>query len=157
MSVMNSEEQRLLETEIDRELKALPHLQAPATLVGRVMRSIEQRATLPWYRQSWQLWPVGVQAAAFLLMAAMFGSLCFGSWKLAQLESMSVAMRQVGGWFAEIGAVWNAVQAVLTALLLVVKQLGTGVLIWCLTALAITYATCIGLGTVYLRLGLARR
>ncbi len=157
MSVMNSEEERLLETEIDRELKALPQLQAPPTLVGRVMRSIEQRARLPWYRQSWQVWPVGVQAAAFVLLAVMFGSLCFGSWKLGQLESISSGVRQVGGWLSGIGVVWNAVQAVLTALLLLVKQLGTGVLIGCLTALAIAYAMCIGLGTVYLRLGLARR
>ncbi len=38
-----------------------------------------------------------------------------------------------------------------------VGKLGTGFLIGCGVALALGYATCLGLGTVYVRLGFARR
>ena len=61
---MNSEYEKRLEAEIERELKGLPELTAPGTLVSRVMAAIEQRADRPWYRQPWQAWPVALRAAA---------------------------------------------------------------------------------------------
>ena len=44
---MNSEYDKQLEREIDRELRGLPQLAAPTALISRVMREIAIRARLP--------------------------------------------------------------------------------------------------------------
>jgi hypothetical protein len=154
---MNFDQEKRLESEIDRELKALPELLAPGTLILRVMRAIEMRLNLPWYRQAWQRWPIGLQTISLLVLLALFGGLCFGGWKLTQLEGFSSAMHHAGSWFAGFGALWHALVALLNALLLTLKQVGTGFLIASFAALALAYALCISLGTVYVRLGMARR
>ena len=154
---MNFEYEKRLEAEVDRELKGLPELMAPHTLVLRVMKAIQARLGLPWYRQSWQMWPIALRAVTLVVLLALFGGVCFGTWKLTHLESFAAAMQRTGVWFAGFGAIWHAAGALLNALILALKNLGTGFLIACFAALAIGYALCVGLGTIYLRLGLARR
>jgi hypothetical protein len=154
---MNSEYEKRLENEIHGELKKLPELIAPRTLISRVMAAIEARLRLPWYRQSWQVWPLALRAVSLVILLALFGGLCFGAWKLSQAEAVAAAMQRPLGLLSGLGAIFHAISVVLTALILAVKQLGAGILIGCLAALALGYAMCVGLGTVYLRLGLARR
>ena len=57
---MDSSYEKRLEQEIDRELKGLRELRAPEALVGRVLRAIAQPVCLPWYRRSWQTWPMAI-------------------------------------------------------------------------------------------------
>ena len=154
---MNFEHEKRLEAEVDRELKRLPELMAPGTLILRVMRAIEMRLNLPWYRQAWQRWPIALRVVSFAVLLALFGGLCFASWKLTQLESFATAMHRVSGSFAGIGALWHALIAFVNALVLALKHLGTGFLIACFAALAFGYAVCVGVGTVYFRVGLAHR
>ena len=154
---MNPNYEKQLEAEIDRALKGLPELAAPRTLAPRVMRAIEQRAQAPWYRQSWQMWPAAVRAAALVLLLALFGAICFAGWELRQTGIVVAATRQVGGWLSGVSTVWNTVSALLGAVVLVVKKLGIAFTVGCLAALALAYAMCFGLGTVYVRLALARR
>jgi len=154
---MREEYEKRLEADIDRELKGLPELIAPHTLVLRVMAAIEKRLNLPWYRRSWQMWPVGLQVISMGVLLAVFGGICFGTWKLTQLESFSSAMQQAGGWFSGIKALGHAAYVVFNAGILMMKHLGTGFIIACAVALALGYAACVSLGTLYVRLGLARR
>lgn len=154
---MSSRYEQRLENEIDRELKGLPDLVAPHTLILRVMAMIQQRLNLPWYRQAWQRWPIGLQALSMAFLLVAFGGVCFASWKLAHAATVVNATQQVGGWFSGIQALGHAIYLLLTALVLWIKQFGTGVVVACVAALAFGYAMCLGLGGVYLRLGLARR
>ncbi len=154
---MKFEYEQRLEAEVDRELKGLPELTAPHALILRVIRAIESRLGLPWYRQSWQMWPLALQTASLVALLALFGGLCFGAWKLMHVESFAVATQQAGGWLAGFGVIWHATIALVNALLVTVTHLRTGYLLACFAALTIGYALCVGLGTVYLRLGLARR
>ena len=154
---MSFDYEKRLEAEVDRELKRLPELTAPQTLMLRVTAAIEKRPSLPWYRQSWQMWPLPLQAASFVLLMALFGLLCFGTWKLSHAESFAAAMQPPLNWLSGLGAIWHVLTVVLNSVALAVKQLGTGILIACAAALAMGYAMCVGLGTVYLRLALARR
>ena len=154
---MNFDDEKQLETAVERELRKLPELLAPRTLILRVMKAIEARLGLPWYRKSWQMWPVALQAVSLVVLLALFGGLCFGTWKLTHLESFAAAMQPVGSWFAAFGTLWHATAALLNALVLAVKHLGTGFLVAIFAALTFGYALCVGLGTAYLRLGLARR
>lgn len=154
---MNFEYEKRLEAVVDRELKSLPELRAPSTLMFRVMKAVEARLGLPWYRQSWQMWPLALQTVSLVVLLALFGGLCFGTWELTHTESFAAATHTAGSWFSGFGVIWHATAALLNALVLAVRQLGTGFLVAIFAALALGYALCVGLGTVYLRLGLARR
>ena len=154
---MNFDDEKQLETAVDRELKQLPDLLAPHALVMRVMKAIEARLGLPWYRQSWQMWSLTLQTVSLVILVALFAGFCFGTWRLTHLESVAAATRSVGHWFGGFGVIWHATAALMSALVVAVKQLGTGFLVAIFAALALGYALCVGLGTVYLRVGLARR
>jgi len=154
---MNSEYEKRLESEIDRELRALPELIAPHSLFFRVMAAIESRLNLPWYRQSWQGWPLALRAVSLVILLGLFGGLCFATWRFSHTEAFAAAIQRPMSWLSGLGAILHAVTVVLSGLMLAVKQLGTAVIIGCLVALGLGYAMCVGLGTVYLRLALSRR
>jgi len=154
---MNSQYEERLASEIDRELKSLSELQAPSTLIRRVSAAIELRRSLPWYRQPWPTWPVPMRAAALVILAAFFASLCLGVWKLPDTEGYVVAARQAAGWFSGLATLWHALIALVTSLAQAVNLLGQGFLLACFAAVALAWALCLGLGTACLRLALTRR
>ena len=154
---MSSEYEKRLESEIDRELRALPELIAPHSLFLRVMAAIESRLNLPRYRQSWQGWPLALRAVSLLILLGLFGGLCFATCEFLHTEAFAAVMQGPMTWLSGLGAILHAVSVVLGGLVLAVKQLGTAVIIGCLVALGLGYAMCVGLGTVYLRLALSRR
>ena len=154
---MNPQYERELEAEIARELKGLPQLPAPHTLVSRVMLAIEGRANVAWYRLPWQMWPVALRLGSLVILLALFGGLCFAAGRLTQGEAFVGAAHNLGQWLAGISALGNAVGVLLDAAALAVKQLGTGFIVAALLAVAAGYAMCLGLGTVCVRLALARR
>jgi hypothetical protein len=154
---MNLEYEKRLEVEVDRELRALPELPAPRTLISRVMMALENRVILPWYRQGWQRWPVGLRAVSFVALLALFGGICFGGWHLVHSEGFGAGMQKVGNWFSGVTVLWKAVTTLVTAIVAVVKNLGTGFILGCLAALALGYAMCVGVGTLWVKLALAQR
>lgn len=146
-----------LETEIDRELKRLPDLPAPPTLGSRVLAAIAYRACLPWYRQSWQRWPLPLRIAFLLASTALVAALGFALWKVPQTAPVTGAWHQFAGWFSPAASILNVIGTVLSAVGLAAKQLGTAFFAGCLLLIALLWAVCVGLGTVYVRLALARR
>lgn len=152
---MSLEYEKQLEAAIDRELKGLPELPAPPTLASRVMAAIEARARVPWYRRSWQTWPVALQATAMAVLVGFFGVLCFVGWKLPQFESVSAVSRALGASCAAVGVVWKGLNLVLAALASSAVRLGSGLLVAWVTAAILAYIACIALGSWYVRLGLA--
>jgi hypothetical protein len=154
---MNQDYQRRLELRIDRELKDLPDLAAPPSLLARVMSAVEQTARLPWYRRSWAMWPVALQISSLALLLGLFAALCFVTGKIPQNAEYAAATAKASGWFAFAGMVCNILAVILGALLHAMRQLGTGFLAGCLASLALGYAMCMGLGTLFVRIGLASR
>ena len=154
---MNPHDEKQLEAAISRELKALPNLRAPSSLAARVMATIEQRTTVPWYRQAWQNWPRPLQAVAALILVGAFSGLCFLSWQFVRTPDFAAASNRIGGLFGGLGVIWNTLGVLKSALFLAVKNVNPAILIGCGVALAMGYAMCLGLGTVYVRLGFARR
>ena len=154
---MSLEYEKRLEGEIDRELRALPELIAPHSLFLRVMAAIESRLNLPWYRQSWQGWPLALRAVSLVILLGLFGGLCFATWEFSHTAAFAAAMQGPMSWLSGLGAILHAASVVLGSLVLAVKQLNTAVIIGGLVAAGLGYAMCVGLGTVYLRLALSRR
>src|SRR2546421_10240202 len=129
---MNSEYDRKLELEIDRQLKALPDLQAPATLSCRVMAAIQRRRALSWYQQPWQNWPMPLRVGALAFLSIMFGGLCIASWQLTRAAGVSAALQEIGVLLSGLSTIWNIINVLLGAILLVAKHLGTGFIITCI-------------------------
>jgi hypothetical protein len=154
---MNSDYEKQLETKIQQELQSLPEWPAPPTLVRRVMQRLEYRASMPWYRQPWQMWPAGLRVAALVLLMASFGGVCVASWELTRAAGFSVAWAEVRESFSGIQALWNTINVLLGAVVLVLKHLGTGFIVGCGLAIGMGYAICVGLGTACVRLAWARR
>ena len=154
---MNAEYEKQLEAGIRRELNALGELEAPPEIARRVMRVVGQRAAAPWYRREWQTWPLALRGGSLAGLLAAFALICFGSWRLAHFAALTPAARQVSGWVGLADTVWNAANALANALGLAFRSLGPAVLIGGAVMLLVSYATCVGLGTVYWRLAHARR
>ncbi len=153
---MNPEHDQQLERQIDRALKTLPELRAPRRLSSRVMAAIAAREALPWYRQPWQNWSLPWRMVSMALLLASFGGFCFAAWQLTQAAGYTTAVAEVKQVFSGVGVIWRTMEVLAGALVLVVKQMGTVFMVGCLVALGIGYAICVGLGTVYVRLAMAR-
>ena len=154
---MNSDYERLLEQEMDRQLKGLPELMAPIALSRRVMVAIEQRCSLPWYRQPWQYWPRPLRFAALAVLLILSGGVCVAGWQLTRAAGVSAALQEIGGMFSWLNTIWNIVTVLLGAIVLVAKHLGTGFIIACFAIAALGYALCLTLGSAWFRLASARR
>jgi len=154
---MNPQHDKQLEARIDRVLKELPELTAPGTLMPRVLAAIAARQALPWYRQPWIVWPVSLRFATMLFLLASFGSLCIASFELTRAAGLATAMQEVSQTFSGLSSIWNVINVLLSAVVLVIKHLGTGFIIACCFAAALAYAICVGLGTACVRLAYARK
>src|SRR3954470_24961855 len=124
---MNSEYEKNLEVEVDRELKSLPEIPAPATLIARVMATIELRAALPWFRRAWHTWPGPLQGGFLITMLALLGGICFGAWEATHTATFALAAHKVDGWFSGLSAIWTALNALAGVIVALIKQLNTAV------------------------------
>ena len=149
--------EKQLAAKVQQELDALGELSAPPTLAGRVLRAIEQSAAAPWYRCSWQAWPLAFQGLSLVVLLALFAGICFGSVELSHAAKFSPAGHQVGEWFAWFGVLCKTAAVLADAVATAFRHLGMGVVIGCGLALLAAYAAGIGLGTACVRLALARR
>lgn len=142
---------------IDRELKQLPEQEAPATLVPRVLAALRQRAALPWYRTAWQTWPYALQVASLAVLGAMFGGLCFGGWELSHGATANEVTQVLQQWFSGFSVAGNVLSVIAHAGLLAAQHLGPVFLAGCAFAALAAYLSCLGLGTAFVRLAVARR
>jgi hypothetical protein len=156
---MKPDSQDPVESQIERELKALPELAAPATLAPRVMAAIRagMAAEQPWYRRAWTAWPMPMQAATLLLLLAVFGGLCYAGWRLPQTGLYANFTAQAAVARESLGSFFNFWSVLINAVLLVFEKLGPGFYAAVGLSLALGYSLCIGLGTLYVRLVSARR
>lgn len=154
---MNPQYDKELELDIDGALKQLPELQAPPTLCRRVLAVLEQRRAQRWYNQPWQNWPKPLRLGALALLSLLFGGLCFASWRLTRAAGVSAALEEVATAFSGLTTLWNLLNVLLGAVVLVFKHLGTAFTIGCIVMAGLGYATCLGLGTAWVRLAFARR
>lgn len=154
---MNHDYEKQLEERIDRELKGLGELRAPETIAPRIMRAVGQRRVLPWYRRSWQTWPVALQAASLTILLAMFSGLCLGAWELSHSAAGTSIAQNVSGGIATLGVFWRTLGVLGNAVVLFVRHLGTGFIVGSVAVLLVAYAACVGLGTTCFRMAMVRR
>lgn len=72
-----------LEQLIDRELRSLPPVAAPADLVSRVLSAAAALERRPWYAKPVALWPVPARLAFLALTTGLAGLLVYFTWGLS--------------------------------------------------------------------------
>jgi hypothetical protein len=154
---MKSDYEKLLEAELERELKALPELKAPESLSRRVLAEIRHRRALPWYHQSWQHWPMPLRVLALSFLCLMFGGLCLASWQLTRAAGVSAALQEVGELFSGLKTIGNLITVLGGTIVVIAKSLGTGFIILCFSIAGLGYALCLTVGAAWVRLASAHR
>ena len=108
-----------LETLVDRELRQLPALRAPHTLLPRVLAAVQQWSQRPWYARAWFTWPVAAQiasAAALVLIVATSALLITGA-QLAVDETSARLLSRLSPFAQSAEATVNAARVVWRALI----------------------------------------
>ncbi len=148
---MKPDHEKQLEQAIGEKLRALPELSAPREIALRVMSTLATRAALPWYRRSWQTWSPAAKAVSLSLLLASFSGLSFVGWKVSEADTLTKLLPQIGDWLETLNVIWNTVQVLAGAALLALRKLSPNFFIVCALIGALTYAACIGVGTVLFR------
>jgi hypothetical protein len=151
---MSNESEQKIEQVLNRALKGLPPLRAPATLESRVVNELARRASLPWWRVSFANWPVAARVGFVLICAALVAATFLGGVS-AYLgdRPLSEVSALVLGWLHPLLAVMSSAGGLASLLLRVIPPLwlygtlGFGILL---------YVALFGLGaaayrTLYLR------
>jgi hypothetical protein len=93
---------------------ALPERPAPVTLQARVLRELQRRAALPWWRRGFVHWPLPVRCAFILVCCALVGTtLLDGAWKIAGIRSLNDVGAMPFSWAYPIMAATAEIPTVL--------------------------------------------
>lgn len=154
---MNPKPENELEALVDRELKSLPPLSAPPKLAPRILAALAARAEAPWYRRAWQTWPLPLQGASLAILLALFGTICFGGWRLFQSEAVVETSAKVGGVLSVFELMFRTLGVLRDAGVQVIQHIGSGYVMGFAVVALLAYAVCLALGSACARFALARR
>jgi len=145
---MKLEQEKSLERLLDRELKRLPEMPAPGSLVHRVMLAVHRRQGLPWYRRAWPTWPAALQVISILTLTVFAGGLmaltAYPEW-LPGWSSLGTTMQQ---WTEPMHSLLAQGKALLGGLFVAVKAVGRQVLVFGLILAGAGYLCSVALLTV---------
>lgn len=107
-----------LETLVDRELRQLPALRAPQTLLPRVLAAVQQWSQRPWYARAWFTWPVAAQiaSAAALVLIVVGSALLITGAQIAVDETSARLLSRVSPFAQRAAATVNAARVLWRAL-----------------------------------------
>jgi len=140
-----------LEQLIHRELKRLPEVPAPATLVHRVMLAAHRQAEQPWWRQSWIAWPAWFRILFVLGTAALACGLVAGLAHLWGHFTLPDIQSELADHLSFLRPFWCLVVALFTALARVMSLVKP---VWFYGAAILAgalYIASVGLGTLCYR------
>ena len=151
---MNAKEKPTLEARVDRALKELPALSAPASLLPRVMAALEERAALPWYRQGWLAWPAPARAGSLLVGGLLLAGLVWGT-DIGTSGAVSAATKATAEWRTALAWVWSLVETLYETGWLLFRHLNPWIVLGALALVGLANGVCLGLGAVCVRFSFA--
>jgi hypothetical protein len=148
---MQNEPESKLARLLQQEISRLPLIEAPSSLLPRVMAAVQARARLPWWKRSWLSWPWSCRIVFLLISLVLAWGCASGLGFIGEAGSLESVRGSLSGEFSFLRPIWEVAHALGNALVLVFRS-GGQVLIWttCLT-LAVIYVTSVGLGTLCYR------
>jgi hypothetical protein len=153
---MSDRNQERWEQLLDQELKALPDLAAPETLLNRIMSAARERSVQPWWHRSWQSWPPGLQGVGLFLLLATAGAVSYlGAVAVDEIRFFGLAM-VLGSWLEPLGVGLDLLSTIWRAAVLLFKAGGQQLLVLTVLLVLGLYIACVGLGTACTRMLLHR-
>ena len=154
--VMDNNKEKQLEQLIHRELRSLPEVPAPVTLVHRVMLAVLERAKLPWWKRSWLAWPFAIQLVSLVVLlgsAGMVSYLLGAAWDGVNVTSIWQRVTESFTWLKPF---WEFVAVLLNAGLLLLRAMGQQTLLIGAAVVTAAYLSFVALGTVCVRFALKK-
>ena len=144
------------ERELDRELSALPDLEAPTTLMPGVMARLQAPVKVAWYHSAWWQWPATLRTASLggaLALLAVLGWLSVGIGDLGLWRQLTVLALEVK---ETVDFTLTTLETTLGAGAVFWSRYGQPILIAVAALLILTYLMCIAAGTALYRLAWRR-
>lgn len=145
-------DEKQLERWAERELSRLPELQAPATLLHRVMLEVHARERKPWWKRAWTEWPRQAQLLSVAVLTAVAVVFVLGGTDLAVSADSSPLWARLKGYTDGWRAAWGAAHSLGRAGGLVLKSLGQQYLLIAVALVVMAYGMSVGLFTACYRL-----
>jgi len=146
---MNPDYEKKLAGAVHRELDQLGELNAPTGLADRIMNSVRERASVPWYHRAWPTWPLGLRIVSLTGLTAAFALLSLGTWELIRV---ALANPTASTWLADARALCRTAGVLGNVAQTLAGQLSPSIIVTVLVLLFAASATCIGLGSACYRL-----
>jgi hypothetical protein len=147
---MNSDDSdEALRRLMDRGLRDLPQLHAPATLEARVLAELERRAALPWWRRSFTYWPQAARAAFLVICGALAKlALIGGATAVAAFLYLRESAALTPPWARHVGALVTSAAnlSALVARSVPENWIREGLAVW-----VVLYVVLFGLGAAMYR------
>jgi hypothetical protein len=140
--------QEQLERVIHSELKKLPDLQPPPTLIQNVLKELELRAHRPWWRKPFLLWPRGIQTIFVMCTLSLVAGSVYGASAVGDWVGNHPVLPFVGRMATLV--LDNSILLVM-ALVDYVASLGSWWWLAALAAVSCMYISCLGVGLAFLK------
>lgn len=157
IETMKHDSEDNLEKLIHQELAKLPELQAPQTLIPRVLETILKQAHKPWWRRSWFNWPFSVRVISIAFAVTLLGGVFSGTAFLWQDVSGALGSAAADQWLGRFAVLADVLGTLAGAGLMVWNSISK---LWLLLSLAIAfmlYVSCVGIGTLCFQLAVNKR
>jgi hypothetical protein len=136
------------EKQLHEKLRQLPDIEAPQSLIPDVMAAIRarQEAIVAWYRRPATTWPASLQFALGLTAMAVFVLAVFGIQQLAQGTPAAEVTGPFAAFSAKVGSIWSIIQTLVDALVVVLRNALSPLLLGVVAAACFSYLALLGIG-----------
>ncbi len=141
-----------LEQAIDGELRRLPDLRAPATLLPRVLQALAERERRPWWQKSASYWPWPARGLFLIATSGLAGFLLYFTWGVSSGISLAALASEVADATQRLESIRAVCGSLLGAVVLVVRSAEPWLLWSAAGVLMASYFTTLALGTYCYRL-----
>jgi predicted membrane protein len=148
------------ERRLDAELRRLPEVNAPATLVPGVLAIVRAREAMrerAWWRRPATTWHPALRVAFGAAALSLLGAIILGGHLLWPELQASPEARSVSAFGSKLAALWSVAQTVVDALGLVLQSILTPARLAILAAVILSQAALLSAGAAALRATLRPR
>jgi hypothetical protein len=148
------------ERRLDTELRTLPEVEAPASLVGNVMarvRELEALRRLAWWRRPAVTWHPAMRMAFGVAAFVLLGAIIVGGHLLWPEVQASAEVQTVSTFGSKLAALWSAVRTVIGAIGLVLQSILTPMRLAILGAIILSQVAVLSAGAAAMRAALRPR